>query len=56
MTRTEAIRMIDAAGKRNEFVAGWDGRAPEEYFDEYSYKEPEIWFDVLNDLEIPFES
>jgi hypothetical protein len=31
-------------------------RTPEEYFEEYSSKEPEIWWNVLNDLRIDYSS
>jgi hypothetical protein len=50
-SKKEAIAMIDKSGKRQEFVDGW-GRTPEEYFDEYVYKEPDIWYGVLFDLRI----
>lgn len=51
-TRDKAISLIDLCCKRDDFVVD-KGRTPEEYFEEYSYKEPEIWIDVLNDLLIP---
>ena len=51
MTRQKCIALIDARKKRARFIEGWD-RTPEVYFDEYAYKEPDIWFDVLNDLSI----
>jgi len=49
--RNDVIAAIDAAGKRDEFITVW-GRTPEEYFDEYAYKEPDIWQDVLDDLDL----
>lgn len=54
-SRKDAVNLIDANGKRQEFIDGW-GRTPEQYFDEYSYQEPQIWGWVLNDLDIAFTS
>ena len=50
--RQEAVNLIDNYGKREEFIKGWDGRSPEDYFEQYSYLEPDIWYNVLGDLGI----
>ena len=50
-SRTETVELIRSAGKYDSFVNGW-GRTPEEYFEEYSYKEPQIWDRILGDLGI----
>jgi len=55
--RSDIIKVIDDEGKRDDFegtVYGF-GRTPEIYFDEYLYKEPGIWVNVLNDLQIDVE-
>ena len=49
--REQIVEIIDAAGRRPMFEAVFE-RTPEDYFDEYAYKEPDIWQDVLNDLGI----
>lgn len=50
-SRQQAIELIDKHGKRREFVCE-RLRTPEEYFEEYSYLEPDIWTNVLIDFEI----
>lgn len=61
-TRAQCIGIIDAAGKRDEFVSLY-GRSPEEYFAEYADREPtmgrletdeghNIWISVFSDLNI----
>jgi hypothetical protein len=61
-SRGECIKAIDDAGKRDEFVEIY-GRSPEEYFDQYCYREPpaghretadghNIWLAVLGDLQL----
>ena len=52
-SRKVAIDFIEKSGKRQRFIDEW-GRTPEEYFDEYSHKEPEIWVYVLDDLQIEY--
>ena len=52
MNRQEIVDLIVGAGKEQEFIDGW-WRDPQQYFEEYSYAEPEIWVHVLSDLEIP---
>jgi len=54
LTREITIELIDKAGRRDEFKAGW-GRSIEEYLDEYAYKAPQIWECVLADLDIEYE-
>ena len=51
MSRAKCIALIDAANKRKRFLEVY-GRSPEDYFEEYAYLEPGIWYDVLNDLSI----
>ena len=51
-TREEAIKIIDEAGRREEFEIGWNYNL-EDYFDEQ--EEPEIWFSLFDDLEIVVE-
>jgi hypothetical protein len=48
-SRENCITIIDRQNKREMFVNIY-GRQPEEYFSEYAYKEPEIWFWVMDDL------
>lgn len=48
-TRKEAVDIIKNSGKYDEFVSGW-GRTPEQYFEEYAYKEPNIWSWILSDI------
>jgi hypothetical protein len=55
MTRERCIKMISDCKKRDLFVETY-WRTPEEYFEEYSSKEPEIWWNVLNDLRIDYSS
>jgi hypothetical protein len=61
-SRMHCIQMIDKVDKRQIFIDMYD-RTPEEYFDEYSYKEPSpgehetkdghnVWVAVLDDLGI----
>ena len=61
-TRAQCIGIIDAAGKRGEFVSLY-GRSPEEYFADYADREPamgrletdeghNIWISVFSDLDI----
>ncbi len=52
MNRQDIVKLIVDSGKEDEFIDGWL-RAPEQYFEEYCYAEPEIWIHVLCDLEIP---
>ena len=52
LERESVIRAIKKAGKEDEFTKGW-GRTPKDYFEEYAYLEPEVWYNVLNDLGIP---
>jgi len=57
-TRDKVIALIDLQGRRDDFIETYgagieEDRTPEKYFDEYTYKEPGIWIDVLNDLQIP---
>lgn len=55
MTRKRCLQMISESKKRDLFVDTY-WRTPEEYFEEYERKEPEIWFNVLNDLGIDYSS
>lgn len=52
MNREEIIKLIVHSAKEEEFISTY-WRDPKQYFEEYSYAEPEIWVHVLNDLEIP---
>lgn len=52
LSRFETIRLIDKAGKRQEFENPPQDRTLEEYFDEYADEEPHVWYNVLYDLEI----
>lgn len=53
LTKELTIKLIEEAGKSEEFKEGW-GRSIEEYLDEYNYKAPQIWECVLADLDIEY--
>ncbi len=50
-SRKEAIYVIDKEDRRQQFTKTFR-RTPEAYFEEYAAKEPGIWRDVLNDLQV----
>ncbi len=52
-TRDQICALIRRTGREAAFLETTAGRTPEEYFEEYSYREPEIWICALNDLAVP---
>ena len=54
MTQEACIQII----KQNDRVAEFEGlygMSPEDFFNEYNHQAPQIYFDVLNGLNIEFE-
>ena len=51
--RDKVIELIDRNKKRTNFVMAYK-KPPEEYFKKHHYKEPKLWFVILDELDIKY--